>query len=66
MSLLKNLFDDYNSLPIKIRMQLRADGFSKRIDEVPSVLKLFKEDIGKEISQGVIVSKINERFHFDE
>lgn len=62
MSLLKNLFDDYNSLPLKIRMQLRSEGFAKKIDEIPSALKLFKEDIGKEISVGVSVARINERF----
>lgn len=62
MSLLKNLFDAYNDLPLKVRMELRHNKFSKKIDEIPAVLKLFKSEIGKEISAGVEISGVNERF----
>ncbi len=66
MHLLKQLFDAYDCLPLKLRMELRHEGFAKKIDEIPSVLKMYKEDIGNEISKGVEVSRINKRFVSNE
>lgn len=62
MSLLKNLFDEFHSLPKPIRFELQHGKLEKLIDQVPTVLKMYKEDVGKEISLGVVVSGINERF----
>jgi hypothetical protein len=62
MHLLKQLFDSYNDLPLKERMQLRHEGFAKKIDEIPGVLKMYSDDVRGEIMEGVEVSKINQRF----
>jgi len=66
MHLLKQLFDAYNDLPHKLKMEMLNGNLEDKICEIPSVLRLFKEDIGKEISTGVEVSRINQRFPYDE
>lgn len=61
MSLLKNLYDRYNDLSLFQRSDLRDTELSKKIDEIPAILKLFKSDIGNEISAGVEIARVNER-----
>lgn len=62
MSLLKNILDEYNSLSLTMQTKLSNTGLEVNVNKIASVLKMFKSDIGKEISVGVEVSGINERF----
>lgn len=63
MALLKNIFDAYYELPLGVRVELDDSKFSKKVDEIPAVLKLYKSEVGKEISAGVEISGVNERFN---